>query len=116
MTQTNEYFTSDAFSGGQFVNPGTTSVFLNMECSNKVIQLIESYGSGTSWTNLNSSPTTTTANSPGAVTLLEFDIPTNGHTFAAGEKLNLTVIQNLGAMPNGLYWDGSYNTARIQTP
>jgi hypothetical protein len=117
MTTGNVAFISDAFSGGEVLKAGTTTAYLNVQCNNKKPTITLYYGSGSTWTSLGSYSGPSWTVTP--VQLISWGtFATAGHTFAAGEqlKLEVTVSGGWGTMPNGLYWDGSYATSRVELP
>jgi hypothetical protein len=108
-------FLTDAFSGGESVSAGTTTVYVNMRTdADRTLTLTLSYGSGSTWTTLGT--TSTVVNTGGVVQLVTVSFSTSAHTFVAGEQLRLQVTGNFGANPNGVYWDGTYNDSRVVLP
>jgi len=107
-------FFSDAFSGGEVLNAGTTNVNLWMECpAGSAFNITWDYGSGSTWTTLGRYKGAFASATPWLFTI---PFGTDGHTFAAGEQLRLNLTYNFGSLPNSVYWDGLYNDSRVETP
>lgn len=105
-------FYSSPFVNGIGLNAGTTTVYLNLYKNGaaKLITVDLSYGSGSTWTLLGTGGSTVSASPE---TLVTVTLATNGHNFAAGEYLNLT-IDNGNSFT--VYWDGPEYTSRLVTP
>ncbi|MDD1671365.1 MAG: hypothetical protein LUQ67_08710, partial [Methanomicrobiales archaeon] len=111
----NTKFYSDAFSGGEVLNAGTTNVYLWMQTSPaSPFNITWDYGSGGTWTTLGRYKGAFAA--AGSPWLFTIPFGTDGHTFAAGEQLRLNLTYDFGSSPNGVYWDGVYNDSRVETP